>query len=304
MLDIAVIIPAYNSGNFLGEAIDSVLGQTLRPKEIVVVDDCSADGTRELARDYGGEIELLANERNAGPGYSRNRGVAHAKSRWIAFLDADDVWRKDHLERKAALLEKHPEVPLAFGPQEGIGNWGGTWPPQLEKTGEPYDYFAAQLQGGVIQTSSILMNREAFAEAGGFDEIVRFRGKRRVQAEDLDLTLKVSYRHPAVADDQPTTYYRGHEGQSYHLAVDQCVVSHEYRFRFLETLAHEERNSARVQEGIRRLKTRWDLTLRYYWDVRDVRSLRRLVAYGLSRRLLGRETLPYVWRCAPGLNRF
>ena len=280
------------------------MGQTLRPAEIVVVDDCSTDGTRELAGAYGGIVELLANERNAGPGYSRNRGVAHAKSRWIAFLDADDAWRKDHLERKAALLERYPEAPLAFGPQEGIGDWGGVWPPRLEKTGEPHDYFPAQLQGGVIQTSSILMRRDAFAEAGGFDEIVRFRGKRRVQAEDLDLTLKVCHRHPAVADDQPTALYRGHVGQSYHLAVDQCIVSHEYRLRFLGSLTEEERSRSRVKEGLRRLKTRWDLTLRHYWDVRDGRSLCRLVAYGLGRRLLRRETMPYAWRCALAPFRF
>ena len=63
MLDIAVIIPAYNSGKYLGEAIESAMGQTLRPAEIVVVDDCSTDGTGELAGAYGGVVELLANER-------------------------------------------------------------------------------------------------------------------------------------------------------------------------------------------------------------------------------------------------
>src|SRR6266576_3496761 len=88
---VSVVIPAYNAGAFLGEALDSVLSQTYQPLEVIVVDDGSDDETPQIVADYNGKVTYLRRSRG-GPASARNTGVRAAKGDWIAFLDADDIW--------------------------------------------------------------------------------------------------------------------------------------------------------------------------------------------------------------------
>ena len=88
MSTISVIIPAYNTEKFIGEAIESALNQTRPAAEVIVVDDASKDGTAQIARSFGDRVTVLANERNSGPGHSRNVGVEHSTGEFLAFLDA------------------------------------------------------------------------------------------------------------------------------------------------------------------------------------------------------------------------
>jgi glycosyltransferase involved in cell wall biosynthesis len=99
---IAVIIPAYNSAPYLGEALESVAWQTLQPSEVVVVDDGSTDCTGQIAASFDG-VRVVRQE-NGGPSAARNTGVAETAAPIIAFLDADDIWLPDKLERQAAAL--------------------------------------------------------------------------------------------------------------------------------------------------------------------------------------------------------
>ena len=101
-LSISVIIPAYNVESYLAEAIDSALLQTVPPAEIIVVDDGSTDGTQRVAERFENKIRYFR-QPNAGPGRARNRGLAEARSDWVAFLDGDDIWlpRKLQLQTEA-----------------------------------------------------------------------------------------------------------------------------------------------------------------------------------------------------------
>lgn len=90
-ITVSVVIPAYNAGEYLGRAIDSVLAQTQPAAEIIVVDDGSADNTADVAQGYGERIRFIQQE-NAGASVARNTGIEAAASEWIAFLDADDEW--------------------------------------------------------------------------------------------------------------------------------------------------------------------------------------------------------------------
>ncbi len=104
-LIVSVIIPAYNAGAFLAEAVSSALAQTHKEIEVLIVDDKSDDNTLALARRLEREderVRVLASERNAGPGESRNRALAAASGEWVALLDADDLWLPERLERLAA----------------------------------------------------------------------------------------------------------------------------------------------------------------------------------------------------------
>lgn len=114
MLDVSVVIPAYNRAATLGRAIESALGQTLAPREVIVVDDGSADGTAEVAESYSARDPRVRTIRqaNGGAGAARNTGIARATGAWIALLDSDDAWASDKLGHAAAVVAATPEIDL------------------------------------------------------------------------------------------------------------------------------------------------------------------------------------------------
>jgi glycosyltransferase involved in cell wall biosynthesis len=111
---ISVMIGAYNAAPYLGEAVESVLAQTYRPMELIVVDDGSDDGTGDVARSFGDAL-TYARQENAGNGAARNRAVQEARGEVFAFLDADDRFTPTKLERQWAALAADPSLDLAFG---------------------------------------------------------------------------------------------------------------------------------------------------------------------------------------------
>jgi glycosyltransferase involved in cell wall biosynthesis len=111
--DISVVIPAHNGEQFLREAIESVLTQTLAATEIIVVDDGSSDGTPQIAKAY--DSVRYHHQEQSGAAVARNAGAKIASSQWIAFLDADDVWLPNKLERQAAACQADPDLKMAFG---------------------------------------------------------------------------------------------------------------------------------------------------------------------------------------------
>ena len=106
---ISVIVPAYNVESCLRQSLDSVLSQSLKASEVIVVNDGSTDRTAEVARSYGDQIVYLEQD-NQGQGAARNAGLAIAKGEYIAFLDADDYWLLDFLKETVAFLIAHPEA--------------------------------------------------------------------------------------------------------------------------------------------------------------------------------------------------
>lgn len=111
---VSVIIPAYRAAHTIGRAVDSVLGQTYPAAEILVVDDGSPDDLAGALRPYGARVTLLRQEQG-GAASARNLGLDAAQGQLIAFLDADDYWEPEKLERQLAVLQAHPEVGLVAG---------------------------------------------------------------------------------------------------------------------------------------------------------------------------------------------
>lgn len=106
---VSCIIPVFNGERFLAEAIKSILGQTYRNVEVIVVDDGSTDDTPSIVAGFGDSVTYIHQE-NAGPATARNRGIQEARGQFIAFLDADDVWREDKLEKQIARFRERPEL--------------------------------------------------------------------------------------------------------------------------------------------------------------------------------------------------
>lgn len=105
---VSVIMPSYNTANFIEESINSVLNQTHQNFELIIVDDCSTDNTDEIIAGIKDErIKYIKNEKNSGAAVSRNRALREAKGKWIAFLDSDDVWLPEKLEKQIAFMKKN-----------------------------------------------------------------------------------------------------------------------------------------------------------------------------------------------------
>jgi glycosyltransferase involved in cell wall biosynthesis len=157
---ISVMIPVYNGEAYLGEAIDSVLAQSYRPVEVVVVDDGSDDATGEVARGYGAAVRYQRQPR-AGNGAARNRAVALATGELFAFLDADDRLLPGALERLAGALRDDPSLEAVYGHVREFVS------PDLDAEARsrlrpPIDRIA-----GCLPTN-MLMRRDAFLRVGGF----------------------------------------------------------------------------------------------------------------------------------------
>lgn len=106
---VSIIMPSYNTAKFISETIDSVLTQIYTNWELIIVDDCSTDNTDEVVKSFLSDdrIKYIKNEKNSGAAFSRNRALCEAKGKWIAFLDSDDVWLPEKLEKQIAFMEKN-----------------------------------------------------------------------------------------------------------------------------------------------------------------------------------------------------
>lgn len=160
---ISVMIGVYNAAPYLGEAIDSALTQTYRPREVIVVDDGSTDGSGDVARRYGEEV-IVARQENAGNGAARNHAVRLASGELYAFLDADDRFTPNKLELQCRALEADPELDVVFGytrefvsPELTPEQRSRVRPPAPE----PMAWTAPNL---------MLIRRESFAKVGTFAE--------------------------------------------------------------------------------------------------------------------------------------
>lgn len=126
---VSIIMPAYNDEKYIKESILSVLNQTYTEWELIIVEDCSTDNTCKIIRTFDDErIRLLKNDNNMGAALSRNRALREAKGRWIAFLDADDIWAPEKLQRQIAYMKENE---LAFTYTDYKIKLNGQWLPYV-----------------------------------------------------------------------------------------------------------------------------------------------------------------------------
>ena len=179
---VSVIIPAYNSSGTIADAVGSVLKQNVSVCEIIIVDDGSTDDTVRVAQDLGVGLIRLVSQKNAGPASARNHGVRVASGAWIAFLDADDVWLPDKLEKQ---FEAVYRTRAAFVCGRTTGRRGGA----DRSAGEGVELLSLKsfVRYNPVVTSSVLMKRSLFEAVSGFDE--GFRGP-----EDYDLWMRVAHQ--------------------------------------------------------------------------------------------------------------
>ena len=117
---VSIIMPSWNTGNFIAESIQSVINQTYKNWELIIVDDCSTDNTDEIVSFYKDQrIKYLKNEKNSGAAITRNKALREAQGEWIAFLDSDDLWAPEKLEHQINFM-KNNGYNLSFTEYEKI----------------------------------------------------------------------------------------------------------------------------------------------------------------------------------------
>ena len=192
---VSVVIPSYNIRDYIGRTLRSVLDQTVRPLEILVVDDGSTDGTGDVAGGYPAPVRVIR-QTNAGPSGARNTGILAARGEFVALLDGDDEWRPRHLENAMRVFGTCPHLQwhscgykrrterrtiyTRVIPREYLG-------------GKPFveDFFPPQARWTFCCSDTVVARRGLFDEVGLFDTAIPF-------AEDMDLWFRIALRHPNV----------------------------------------------------------------------------------------------------------
>lgn len=180
---VSVVIPAYNAQRTLGRAISSAAAQSFPPLEIIVVDDGSTDASSHIAGTFPSVTRIST--RHSGPAKARNTGLASAAGEWIAFLDADDQWHTQKLERIAALLSADPEVTVAYS--DAIRVVDGVPTRRWSEDARPCagNVLADILVANCVCQSTVVVRRDALLRVGGYDESF-------AAWEDIDLWLRLA----------------------------------------------------------------------------------------------------------------
>lgn len=199
---ISVVIPNYNYERYVGEAIESALGQTYDHREIIVVDDGSTDNSVKVIKSFGDKVRLIKQE-NQHASAARNTGIGASRGKWIAFLDSDDQWHPQKLEFQIEALKRHPEWSY-------IGTHaleGGAYPDfdtvaPKERETSLMDFFCYT----PLSDSDALIKKECFENVGVFNPELR-------GSEDLDLWLRIASTYKGGIIEAPLWRYRQHPAQ-------------------------------------------------------------------------------------------
>jgi glycosyltransferase involved in cell wall biosynthesis len=197
---VSVIIPTYNRAWCLKEAVDSVMAQSYRDVEVILVDDGSTDGTAAMVAAWDVPLRFLS-QQNRGVSAARNLGLRSARGNLVAFLDSDDLWLPDKLARQVAFFDAHPEALICQTGETWIRR-GVRVNPRHRHRKPSGRIFEASLALCLVSPSAVMMRRGLLEEVGGFDESLP-------ACEDYDLWLRVSARYPVHLIETPLVVKRG-----------------------------------------------------------------------------------------------
>ncbi|GEM_PF-6366633 len=217
MTTVSVIIPAFHAG-YLESALESLFSQSRQPDEVILVDS-SPETTTPRLQPWRHRVEYHF-QPPRGVSAARNFGIRKACGKYIALLDADDIWLAGKLDKQIALLEQHPDAGFAFSTVWNLVDTETTaiprepfYPAPLRKwigANEPLDgavkggAYDLLLEVNCVATSSLVIRREAFNVVGCFDESFR-------NAEDYEFELRLAKRYPTIFINEPTSRYRVHD---------------------------------------------------------------------------------------------
>ncbi len=202
---VSVIIPTYNRASLISQAIDSVLAQTFKDYEIIVIDDGSTDNTQEIRKKFDGRINTIC-QANQGIAQTRNQGIRQAQGSYIAFLDSDDFWTPEKLQEQVKVLDQNPRVGIVYGRMPIINEKGETI--GMKPAGVSGKNLKELLElWGDIPTSTVLARKACFDQAGLFDTQLE-------SMEDIDMWIRIAEHYDLYEiEHKVLAYYRRHGQQ-------------------------------------------------------------------------------------------
>lgn len=207
---VSVVIPAFNPGLFIHDAIKSAMAQTYTQIECIVVDDGSSTSLEHLSREWGPRLRVIRQE-HSGVARARNSGVAESRGTLIAFLDADDVWLPFKIEAQVARLQADPSVDFVYGSMFLVDQFLRV----ISRMPAPNPQEALEnslllRQPSIFSAQTMLIRKEVVTDVGAWDE-------RLSVSADLDFGCRLLAQHRGdIAPKQPATLYRVHSEQMHH----------------------------------------------------------------------------------------
>lgn len=199
-MNISIIIPVFNGEKFIAEAIDSVLNQTTKVDEIIVIDDGSTDNTVQVLETYSTQIKYIF-QNNLGVSAARNAGIKLATSKYIAFLDHDDLYLPNKIADALLIFTKNPQADVV------LGKWEYLFADPIFEEIHRKKVGVTNSTTGVL-VGSYVFKRDVFKTIGNFDETLKF-------AEDVDLMMRMNNNNlNIIHSDQLHLQYRSHDSNS------------------------------------------------------------------------------------------
>jgi len=244
---VSVIIPTFNRGWIIAEAVESVLSQDFSDFELIVVDDGSTDNTREVLEPYLKDV-IFIQQPNRGVSAARNCGISHAGGRLVAFLDSDDIWMPGKITRQVAFFKSNSEA-LVCQTQEIWNRNGKRVNPKNRHEKREGMIFRESLELCLISPSAVMMRKKLFNTIGVFDETLP-------ACEDYDMWLRLLYRYPVYLISEPLIIKRGGHN-------DQLSRTHsldKFRIQSLRKIIKEEPLSiSQLSAAMRMLKRKCEI---------------------------------------------
>jgi glycosyltransferase involved in cell wall biosynthesis len=255
---VSVVIAAFNAERTLAETLESIAAQTFRDIEVIVVDDGSTDRTAGIAAGFPQVICLR--QPNRGPAAARNRGIAVARGRYVAFVDADDLWMPEKLERQVRYLDAHPEAGMVYSDAEVFDAASGKTLCRVSDKCRLYegDVLERLFLKCFIPSPTPMVRRKVFEAVGSFDE-----SRELEMAEDWAMWLRIAARWRVSVVREPLAKYRIHCASITHSSnadalyeskrkvVEQAVARNPER---LEGMKSRVLAGIAVSAGLRHLK--------------------------------------------------
>lgn len=206
-MKISIIIPTHNRKKLLEKTLQSVLNQTYKADEIIIIDDGSTDGTQESLKIYleNDTLKYIFQE-NQGVSSARNHGIKIAQNKWICFLDSDDIWDINKLEKQVKFHLQHPSI--LFSHTDELWVFNDKIIKQKKHQLKPSGYcFEQNISNTLIGASTVMIHTSIFADVGYFDETL-------LACEDYDLWLRIVKKYElGLINTKLITKIAGHENQ-------------------------------------------------------------------------------------------
>jgi glycosyltransferase involved in cell wall biosynthesis len=193
---ISVVIPVYNEKHYIAYAIQSVIGQTAwdEIREVIIIDDGSTDGSERIIRQFSDKYKKVkyVYQQNRGLARSRNAGINLSKGKYIAFLDADDIWRKEKIEKQLHVMLKNPDIGLLYSDLIRINSTSRKFRRYSVRRYNLTQKNVLQnlfIKGGPIIPSTVMVKKACFYRVGNFDPKLR-------TSEDMDMWLRIAAKYP------------------------------------------------------------------------------------------------------------